>query len=185
MVSMRWVSARVSSEGCQSDSRSCQKESLRGDHAQYESLRHTKFNGVLRRQNSSTATFSSAVQKPLLPVNLLLGPHLLSVRVSADHSRGLLGSPGLAPGTGMLFLFSPPSTIRSFHMRGMQFPIDLAYIKNKTITQIFPHAQPESVRVPLAKAKHYPSHGPVDAALELPAGWCARNHVGVGEIVRW
>ena len=50
----------------------------------------------------------------------------------AELSRGLGYRAGLAPGTGMLFLYPEPAP-RSFWMKGMQFCLDIIWIEDGAI----------------------------------------------------
>lgn len=83
----------------------------------------------------------------------------------------------------MLFLF-PDVQERAFWMRGMRFPIDIAYLYRGQVMTTWPHAKPEAVSVPKDKARRYPSGYMVDGALEVPAGWLGSHGIGPGDIVR-
>ena len=57
------------------------------------------------------------------------------------RERGLSGRAALAPDAGMLFVFRLPWKY-SFWMRGMQFPIDIVWIRKGRVVDITENAQP-------------------------------------------
>ncbi len=97
-------------------------------------------------------------------------------------AQGLSGRESLAPGNGMLFVFSSPST-QSFWMHGMKFSIDIIWIRAGRVVGVVAEAPvPSGVSTPT-----FTSPGPVDLVLELPAGTVAADEISVGdkvEIVR-
>src|SRR6266567_4058202 len=83
--------------------------------------------------------------------------------------RGLLGRSELAPGDGILL--RPASSV---HTAFMRFPIDVAFLdRENRIVKIAPA---------LAPWKAAAARG-AKAAVELPAGECARREVRVGDRV--
>ena len=54
-----------------------------------------------------------------------------------ERRQGLGGRKGLPPGTGMLFLFEAPG-IYPFWMKGMRFPLDIIYLRDGVVTEVFP-----------------------------------------------
>jgi uncharacterized membrane protein (UPF0127 family) len=59
-----------------------------------------------------------------------IGAQSFAVEVAAsfaERARGLSGRSGLAPGTGLWFVF-PAADIHGFWMQGMRFPIDLIWV---------------------------------------------------------
>jgi uncharacterized membrane protein (UPF0127 family) len=97
----------------------------------------------------------------------------------ADTSLGLGYREGLAPGTGMLFLFEGPAP-RSFWMRGMQFCIDIVWIENGVIQEAAESVCPEPAGTADADLTSYVSPVPVTYVLEVPAGWLDAYGLGVG-----
>jgi uncharacterized membrane protein (UPF0127 family) len=97
----------------------------------------------------------------------------------ADTSLGLGYHEGLAPGTGMLFLFEG-SAPRSFWMRGMQFCIDIVWIENGVIQGAAESVCPEPAGTADADLTSYVSPVPVTYVLEVPAGWLDAYGLGVG-----
>lgn len=100
----------------------------------------------------------------------------------ADRSLGLGYREGLAPGTGMLFLFEGPAP-RSFWMRGMQFCIDIIWIENGVIQGAAESVCPEPAGTADADLTSYASPVPVTYVLEVPAGWLDAYGLGVGTLV--
>ena len=97
----------------------------------------------------------------------------------AETSRGLGYRAGLAPGTGMLFLFTEPAP-RSFWMKGMQFCIDIIWIENGAIQGAAESVCPEPPGTADADLTSYVSPVPVSYVLEVPAGWLDANGLGAG-----
>ena len=97
----------------------------------------------------------------------------------AETSLGLGYREGLAPGTGMLFIFEGPAP-RSFWMRGMQFCLDIIWIETGAIQGAAESVCPEPAGTADADLPSYSSPVPVTYVLEVPAGWLAANGLGVG-----
>ncbi len=99
--------------------------------------------------------------------------HVWSVEVADDPSepeRGLGYRATLAPGTGMLFLFSEAFPYQ-FWMKGMEFPLDIVWIRNGTVIYIERNISPERTD----------SFGPsinADSVLEVNGGEAADIHLG-------
>ncbi len=97
----------------------------------------------------------------------------------ANIALGLGYREGLAPGTGMLFLFEGPAP-RSFWMRGMQFCIDIIWIENGVIQGAAESVCPEPAGTADADLTSYASPVPVTYVLEVPAGWLDAYGLGAG-----
>ena len=119
---------------------------------------------------------------PLQTADITVGGVPLIVELAyqpAETSRGLGYRAGLAPGTGMLFLFPEPAS-RSFWMKGMQFCIDIIWIENGMIQGAAESVCPEPPGTADADLTSYRSPVPVSYVLEVPAGWLDANGLGVG-----
>ena len=119
---------------------------------------------------------------PLQTADITVGGVPLTVELAyqpADTSRGLGYRAGLAPGTGMLFLFAEPAP-RSFWMKGMQFCIDIIWIENGAIQGAAESVCPDPAGTADADLTSYVSPVPVTYVLEVPAGWLDTNGLGVG-----
>ncbi len=97
----------------------------------------------------------------------------------AETSRGLGYRAGLAPGTGMLFLYAKPAP-QSFWMKGMQFCIDIIWIEYGVIQGAAESVCPEPAGTADADLTSYLSSVPVSYVLEVPAGWLYTNGLSVG-----
>lgn len=87
-----------------------------------------------------------------------------------DRSRGLGYRSQLPSGMGMLFLFETPDRY-AFWMRGMQFPIDIIFIRGTVVDSVFSHRQPGDLSPVVPKE-------PVTAVLEVNAGEASGIQVG-------
>jgi uncharacterized membrane protein (UPF0127 family) len=112
---------------------------------------------------------------------MTVGDQQLTVEV-ADTSflrtRGLSYRDGLAPGTGMLFVFGEPRPL-SFWMYEMRFCLDIIWIENGQIAgaaeSVCPAADRHSTDIPA-----YLSPSPASYVLEVPAGWMDKHGFDVG-----
>ena len=136
--------------------------------------------GVLPRGRSPSLAqvAPSAVQT----AELTVGGVPLTVELAylpAERSLGLGYRKGLAPDTGMLFLFAGPAQ-RSFWMRGMQFCIDIVWIENGVIQGAAESVCPEPPGTADRDLPSYISPVPVSYVLEIPPGWLATHGLGPG-----
>jgi uncharacterized membrane protein (UPF0127 family) len=110
-----------------------------------------------------------------------VGDDALTVEI-ADTSdlqtRGLSYRDGLEPGTGMLFVY-PDSRSHTFWMKGMRFCLDIIWIDRGEITGAAENVCPEPGVADVALAR-YPSTGPAQFVLEVPAGWLDDHGYGAG-----
>ena len=119
---------------------------------------------------------------PLETAEILVGGVPLSVELAyrpADTSRGLGYRDGLAPGTGMLFLFQEPGP-RSFWMKGMRFCLDIIWIEDGAIQGAAENVCPDPDGTADEDRPSQRSPVPVSYVLEVPAGWMAANGFGAG-----
>jgi uncharacterized membrane protein (UPF0127 family) len=119
---------------------------------------------------------------PLQTSEILVGGVPLIVELAyqpADLQRGLGYRDGLAPGTGMLFLFEQPAP-RSFWMKGMRFCLDIIWIEGGVIQGAAENVCPDPPDIEDADRPSQKSPVPVSYVLEVPAGWMAANGVTTG-----
>jgi uncharacterized membrane protein (UPF0127 family) len=119
---------------------------------------------------------------PLPTTEITVGDVPLTVELAVapeETSRGLGYRDGLAPGTGMLFVFDGPAP-RSFWMRGMRFCLDIIWIENGAVQGAAESVCPEPPGTAVADLPSYVSPVPVTYVLEVPAGWLAHYGLGVG-----
>lgn len=116
-------------------------------------------------------------QEPLM----VSGTRLLVEIADDDLERrqGLSDRSVLTPGTGMLFRFSQPQ-IRAFWMKDMRFPLDILYIRDGAVQEIFADVQPRTVSGTITVVA---PAAPADTVLEVPAGESARQDWRIGDRV--
>jgi uncharacterized membrane protein (UPF0127 family) len=93
-----------------------------------------------------------------------------------SRARGLAGHRRLAAGAGMLFVFDRTGS-HDFWMQGVDFPLDMIWIRGNRVAGVTRQAPPESQ----SGRRLFPSPGPVDRVLEVPGGWASREAVGAGD----
>lgn len=122
---------------------------------------------------------------PLQTSEILVGGVPLTVELAyqpADLQRGLGYRDGLAPGTGMLFLFEQASP-RSFWMKGMRFCLDIIWIEGGVIQGAAENVCPDAADIEDSDRPTQKSPVPVSYVLEVPAGWMAENGITTGTSV--
>ena len=87
----------------------------------------------------------------------------------AAQAVGLAHRTSLAEDRGMLFVFPRPQPLR-FHMRDCLIPLDIAFIDSQ-LRVVNTHTM--AVEPGGRATRHYPSAGPAQYALEVPAGGLA------------
>lgn len=81
---------------------------------------------------------------------------------------------------GLLFVW--PTLLQPIMvMREMRFPLDFIWLKDKQIIQLTSDVQPESG----PDFIKYQSDRPVDAVLEMPAGFIYRHNLQIGQSLDW
>lgn len=112
---------------------------------------------------------------------ITVGDEALTVEIADTNdlqTRGLSYRDGLEPGTGMLFVY-PDSQNHTFWMKGMRFCLDIIWINAGEVTGAAENACPEP-GVADAQLTRYPSAGPTQFVLEVPAGWLAEHGYSAG-----
>ncbi len=99
---------------------------------------------------------------------------------SRDTYRGLSGRESLCTNCGMLFDFKK-SQEYSFVMREMNFPLDIVFILNNRIVNIYENLPPEGKDY----SKIYRSAGLADTVLELNANFCRDFKIKVGDQINF
>lgn len=141
--------------------------------------------GVAALTPSACASEPTAAQH-LASVPLTVRGHGRTARFRVEVARtlqqqeiGLMFRKSMAPMAGMVFPMDPPRTA-SFWMKNTLIPLDIIFIRpDHTIGSI-------AAEVPaLQTFPTVDSREPVIAVLELNAGAAKRNHLSVGDSVRW
>ena len=101
-----------------------------------------------------------------------------------DRAKGLSGRTGLAPRTGMLFVFEGP-VVSTFWMKGMRFPLDFVWIgEDCTVVDITANVPaPDQGTAPADLPRYSPS-APAAYNFEINAGEAVSFALAVGDPVR-
>ena len=91
---------------------------------------------------------------------------------------GLGGRPELSEGRGMLFIM-PRREVQDFCMRDMRFALDFIWLGPGRVAGLTRNVSP------LDQEACYRSPEPVAFVLEVPAGFCERHGIRVGDPVSW
>lgn len=95
----------------------------------------------------------------------------------AERVQGLSGREYLEEREGLLFLYETPE-IQGYWMKEMNFPIDIIWLFEGEVIGFVEDAQPEDPVVTI-----YTSPAPVDAVLEVSAGFINSHSVKMGDIL--
>lgn len=137
--------------------------------------------GAVAAQGEIRAPWQAQVA-PLETAEITVGDQRLTVELAATpeaRARGLGYRQGLAPGTGMLFVFPEPAK-RSFWMKGMRFCLDIVWIDAGQIVGAAEGACPDPSGTADADRASFPSDVPAQLVLEVPAGWLDDHGFGPG-----
>lgn len=97
----------------------------------------------------------------------------IEVAVTAEQKRiGLAGRESLSDGQGMLFQYGE-DVVQGFWMKGMNFPIDIIWVKDGIIVGVQENAPVPDPSVAMPPI-YYPPQ-PINAVLEVPAGFAAER----------
>jgi uncharacterized protein len=113
-------------------------------------------------------------------VNLKVKDQILDVEISADalsRMRGLSNRESLCENCAMIFLFGKLAK-HSFWMKDMNFPLDILYIQDDEIVEIFEDVQ---ILDNVNEITEIFPNQKADKVLELNAGWCETYNVQVGD----
>ncbi len=91
---------------------------------------------------------------------------------------GLGRRPELPEGRGMLFIL-PRREVQDFCMRDMRFALDFIWLAPGRVAGLTPNVSP------LDQEACYQSPEPVAFVLEVPAGFCERHGIRVGDPATW
>jgi uncharacterized protein len=92
--------------------------------------------------------------------------------------QGLSDRKKLEDGYGMLFVFADKQN-RNFWMKNMHFPLDIIWLEDQKIVKISDNLPPEGE----SPQKHYLVETPVNYVLEVPAGFCKKHKIEIGNQV--
>lgn len=123
--------------------------------------------------------FLGGCQNSLDMKKINIGDQSLIVEVAqtqSDWAKGLGGRQSLSQNSGMLFIY-PDLRQPGFWMKGMEFPLDMIWIKDNQIIDITQNI-PVATTTPLKL--YYPDQ-PVNKVLEVNAGWVKKNNIKIGD----
>jgi uncharacterized membrane protein (UPF0127 family) len=122
------------------------------------------------------------------PTTVTIGDASFAVELAVtqqQQAQGLSGRPGLAPGTGMLFIFGSEG-LHSFWMKDMRFPLDMVWISAEyavvDITEDVPPPDPGQTTSDLPT---YMPAEPVQYVLEINAGEAESADIRIGDMVEF
>ena len=98
-------------------------------------------------------------------------------RTVDEQVRGLAGHASLGPTDGMLFPYDPPAE-PTFWMRGVDFPIDLIWIREERVTGV------EEDMPADGGVRRYRAPSAVDAVLEVQSGFVREHGILLGDTVK-
>jgi uncharacterized membrane protein (UPF0127 family) len=135
-------------------------------------------------EDKSAATPATQPPAPEL-VRVHVGDAVVKAEVADDpseRSQGLSGRAPLGRDEGMLFLL--PDDQPTFWMKGMRFGLDIVWIRGRRVVDVTARIPAPRSGTPDSRLKTYSPSRAANNALEVRAGWAARNRVGVGDLVR-
>jgi len=117
-----------------------------------------------------------------LPVKeLKIGNKNITVEIadtSEARALGLSYRESLPPESGLLFIFEKES-IYPFWMKGMNFPIDIIWIKNEKVLEITNNVEPDKGLMPGI----YTPREPVEKVLEINAGKVKEWNIKINDAI--
>ncbi|MBI4035210.1 MAG: DUF192 domain-containing protein [Candidatus Chisholmbacteria bacterium] len=114
-------------------------------------------------------------------VGLRVGEVVVKIEVAdtpEEREKGLSGRESLGEDQGMLFVFEQPGEY-GFWMKGMNFGLDFVWIKDSKVTDVTENVSVSSEEMPPV----YQPQQPVEAMLEVNAGWVKRHQIEIGDEV--
>ncbi|MFT3742325.1 MAG: DUF192 domain-containing protein [Gammaproteobacteria bacterium] len=125
----------------------------------------------------------AAGQSALPTSTLVIGKHRFQVEIATTqeaHQQGLSDRTHLSAHQGMYFVY-PDTMVRSFWMKGMQFPLDMIWVREHQVVGIQTDVPKPDPKTPLFELPRYTSPEPVDAVLEVNAGIAEQYGIKVGD----
>ncbi|OIP58041.1 MAG: hypothetical protein COX79_03375 [Candidatus Levybacteria bacterium CG_4_10_14_0_2_um_filter_36_16] len=104
--------------------------------------------------------------------------NLSVARSDKDRIKGLSGKDSLEQNTGMLFVFNKKDYY-SFWMKDMKFPIDIIFIDDSTVVDLFENTlPPQNINSELSV---YKPKSPGNYVLEVNGGTASKNNLKIGD----
>lgn len=125
-------------------------------------------------------------QSALPKSKVLIDNHTFSVEIattSAQQQLGLSGRASLPKNQGMLFIFTTADRY-PFWMKDMQFPLDMIYINNDKIVDVFQNVPiPKSTDTDTTLPRIIPN-SPANQVLEINQGLVKQYGFKIGDAVK-
>ena len=137
---------------------------------------------VASAQFSRVPPWRATLPSPPTEARITVGQSPLTVQfavTAAQQSLGLGYRNGLAPNTGMLFVFGAPQ-IQTFWMKGMRFCLDIVWVSSTRVVGAAQSVCPDPAGIADADRPVQTSPAPVQYVLEVPAGWLKQHGYGAG-----
>ena|SRR3989338_1150224 len=134
-----------------------------------------------------TSKFASIPFVPERPKTGVVQVNDLKINVeiadtATKRKQGLGGKESLASDSGMLFVFEKQDVYK-FWMKGLNFPLDLIWIRGEKVVDITKKATPP---IPEQKDETLPLYipnQPVDKVLEVNSGFVDQNNIQIGDSI--
>lgn len=134
------------------------------------------------RQRKELAQNVPPEETPAPQTFVIVGNTRIMVEIADTEEKrqiGLSNHASLDKGTGMFFIFDAMPVNAAFWMKGMSINIDMIWIKNGEISQIYHDVKPEP-GVPDNELTFYIPDDSIDYVLEVPAGYSIEQEFEVG-----
>lgn len=115
---------------------------------------------------------------------VFIGDEIIYVEIAdtpQKRGQGLSGRESLCEQCGMLFIFPEPA-MPDFWMSNMNFPLDILWIKDRTVIGVVENLSPLADNAPPV---YYRPKEPITASLELNAGWVKNHQVKIGDQIKF
>lgn len=129
----------------------------------------------------SLLIFRTKDQKPTITIR----NHTFVVELTdtqSEQERGLSYRSSLDEGSGMLFVFEKPQ-ILTFWMKGMEFPLDIIFIRDNKIITIYKNVPKPAPNTQLGNLPRYSPKEPANYVLEINAGLSEKYDFQEGDSV--
>lgn len=143
------------------------------------------YNYTIKNSPASTDQVQSAEQemRPVKVGETTVNAFIPTTR--EEHAKGLGERDFLNENEGMYFQITPSIRPTAFWMKGMRFPLDFIWIKNGFVTQIHPNVPVPEPGTPENLLPLVVPNDPVNAVLEVNAGFVKAHDIKVGDPVTY
>ncbi len=130
--------------------------------------------GILSNGPTSSQMTQIKINETTVKVDLADSPD--------ERKKGLGGRESLASDSGMLFIFEKSGKY-SFWMKGLKFPLDFIWIKDKKIVDLLKNIPPPQAGQKDETLPVYQPNSEVDSVLEMNAGFVDSHNIKVGDTI--